>query len=201
MKKLISKSTKLKSIITVNDRSELLDIIKERLKKSSDLDLSDINVSKVTNFNSLFLFCGATTINVSGWNISNATDLSEMFASNKSLQEIIGLETWDISNAENIMGMFHTCTDLRKINISTWNTEKCENMSWVFTDCRDLETLGAKEITLNCKSATTVFEIFLKCYSLKGIIHLENLSKHAAGVKSLDEQSKNMTGLLDIQLI
>lgn len=201
MKKLISKSTKLKNFITVTDRGELCDIIIERLRISSDLDLSDINVSKVKSFYGLFYGCGATSINVSGWNIAAATDLTEMFSGCKSLQEIIGLETWDISNVENLMGIFNGCKDLQKINISTWNTKNCKNMSWMFADCLDLETLGGKEITLNCKSATTVFEIFVKCYSLKGIIHLDNVSKNAYGVKLLDEQSKNMTGLLDIQLV
>lgn len=201
MKKLISKSTKLTKVITVEDRGELYDIIQERLIKSSDLDLSDINVSKITSFDDLFFDCGATTINVSGWNISNATDLSEMFANCKSLQEIIGLETWNMSNAENIMGMFYYCKDLCKMNISTWNTENCKDMSFLFADCSDLETLGGKEITLNCKSSSDVTKMFLNCYSLKGIIHLENVSKHANGVNLLDEQSKNMTGLLDVQIV
>lgn len=201
MKKLISKSTKLTKVITVNDRSELLDIIKERLKKSSDLDLSDINVSKITAFDDLFFNCGATTINVSGWNISNAYDLGEMFANCKFLQEIIGLETWDMSNVKDITGMFYCSNELQKINISTWNTEKCKDMSYLFTNCSNLETLGGKEITLNCKSSSNVYQMFLNCYLLKGIIHLENVSKKAKGVNLLDEQSKNMTGLLDVQIV
>ena len=56
------------------------------------------------------------TIDVTGWDLSNTTDISGLFATSglngTNLKNIIGLDTWDLSNVTTLNDMFSGCTGL-----------------------------------------------------------------------------------------
>ena len=88
-------------------KEELKDIINKRIEKEgNEVDLNDIDVSKITDMSSLFErtdFNG----NISTWDVSNVTDMSYMFAWCEDFnQDISG---WDVSNVKNMNSVFAYC--------------------------------------------------------------------------------------------
>lgn len=104
--KLIIKKNKYKYF--PKTREELQDTILRRIKEEgNEVDLNDIDVSKVTDMFSLFKeteFNG----NISNWNVSNVKDMYSMFYGCKSFNKDVS--SWDVSNVTNYDGcMFKNC--------------------------------------------------------------------------------------------
>ena len=90
-------------------RKELMDLIENRIYEyGNDVDLNDIDVSKITDMSYIF---GNHFHDFEG-------DISE----------------WDVSNTESMRGMFDGC---KKFNcdISGWDVSNVKDMSYLFSDC------------------------------------------------------------------
>ena len=96
-----------------------------------DGDISNWNVSNVTNMQSMFDHCKYSGNNgdISDWDVSNVTDMSYMFSNSKYNGD---LSRWDVSNVINMDNMFYNS----KFNgdISTWqiNPKAKGNMNSMF---------------------------------------------------------------------
>ncbi len=118
-----------KSLIIVNDLTELREIIFERsVKKPKHLDLSDLNVSNITSFinddNSAFgkVKCSyVKSIDVTGWQTGQVENMSKLFSYFDNLEEIKGIKFWDVSNVKTMVKMFYECKKLKNINLNGWN--------------------------------------------------------------------------------
>ena len=114
------------------DAYELCEIVMDKYNDNNEyIDCRDIDVSNITDFSSTYRFgegyvsiffdCkNVKVIDVTGWDVSNATDIGGIFYNCKNLETIIGLETWDVSNAEIMSHLFENCVKLKDINISNW---------------------------------------------------------------------------------
>lgn len=106
-------------------REELIECIKEHLNNGNS-DLTDIDVSNVKSFNSIFRrmsrpgYREFNEIDVTGWNTSNVTDMARLFFNCFKLEKIKGIENWDVSNVESMRSMFYNCHKLQ-LDISSWN--------------------------------------------------------------------------------
>jgi len=106
-------------------RDELAECIKDHLNNGNS-DLTDIDVSNVKSFNSIFRrmsrpgYREFNEIDVTGWNTSSVTDMSRMFFNCFKLEKIKGIEDWDVSNVESMRSMFYNCHKLQ-LDISSWN--------------------------------------------------------------------------------
>lgn len=106
-------------------RDELTECIKEHLNNGNS-DLTDIDVSNVKSFNSIFRrmsrpgYREFNEIDVTGWNTSSVTDMSRMFFNCFKLEKIKGIEDWDISNVESMRSMFYNCNKL-DLDLTNWN--------------------------------------------------------------------------------
>ena len=104
-------------IITPKTKSELSDIIENRIKQNlnKDLDLSDIDISNIDDLSGIFEYVDVKTINVSGWNTSHVKNMKDMFANCPKLKDIIGIENFKFDSCENMSYMF---AQSKKLNIS-----------------------------------------------------------------------------------
>src|SRR5574344_235794 len=110
-KLIIKKSTAKKNNISYKyfpkTKEELKSIIEKRIKKEgNEVDLNDIDVSKITDMSSLF---GETNFNgdISKWDVSNVKDMSCMFSNCFKFNKDIS--NWDVSNVSSWFYMFSHC--------------------------------------------------------------------------------------------
>ena len=65
----------------------------------------------------MFNYCrGLTSLDLSGWNTSNVTDMASMFNGCSGLTSL-DLSKWDTSNVTSMYSMFHGCSKLNIIRM------------------------------------------------------------------------------------
>ena len=138
-------------------KRELKDIIKKRIEQEGkEVDLNDIdtskitdmsylfdgfdfngdiskwNVSNVTNMQSMFLGCLSFNQDISGWDVSKVTNMAYMFAECESFNQDIS--RWDVSKVNQMYSMFFMCLSFNQ-DISRWNVSKVTSMVDIFYKC------------------------------------------------------------------
>jgi surface protein len=113
----------------------------DRLGITGNSGVETLDTSNVTTMQSMFGGNAGGNVafngNVTGWNVSQVTDMSQMFI---ECRRFTGgdLSKWDVSNVTNMRRMFENCHVFNG-DISTWNVSKVQNMdgmfdsSWLFT--------------------------------------------------------------------
>ena len=71
--------------------------------KHNIYDLNFIDTSKITNMSNLFINCECN-IDVSNWDVSNVTNMYRMFYCCKNFD--CDLSRWNVSNVKDMTGMF-----------------------------------------------------------------------------------------------
>ena len=116
-KLLINKNFKDNKIV-VSSLRELKSIVKDRSidpntkKFNNNIDLSDIDVSKLDDLSETFIWYKFKTIDISGWDTSNVKVMTQMFYGCDELEDIIGIEDIDIKNVVYMAYMFADCQKL-----------------------------------------------------------------------------------------
>ena len=110
------------------------------------MDMKNLNTSKVTNMNSLFVGVGenantVTIYNMDEWDTSNVTDMSGMFAQvgkNANTVTIENIGGWNTSNVTSMDSMFRStgknATSWSIGTISGWDTSNVTSMTHMFKD-------------------------------------------------------------------
>ena len=114
-------------------KEELQDIIKQRIKQEGNkVDLNDIDVSQIADMSYLFKesdFNG----DISNWDVSNVTNMNNMFWGCESFNQDIS--QWDVSNVKDMSYMFCECKSFNQ-DISSWDVSKVTNHENMFYDCQ-----------------------------------------------------------------
>ena len=118
---------------TVVDEAMLRDMI------ANGEDVTKVAATKVTDMDELF-YLGLDNNDspipnyfnqdISSWDVSNVTNMYEMFENASSFNQPIG--NWDVSNVTNMYEMFENASSFNQ-NLSTWNVENvsdCSNFSY-----------------------------------------------------------------------
>ena len=113
-------------------KEELQDIIKKRIEQEGpEVDLNDIDVSKITDMSYLFEetdFNG----NISEWDVSNVISMYAMFWECEEFNQDIS--SWDVSNVTDMSYMFWECKAFNQ-DISGWDVSNVTNMNAMFYGC------------------------------------------------------------------
>ena len=91
--------------------------------------ISNWDVSQVTNMKELFSCECYFNEDISNWNVSNVTNMGEMFSCAKSYNQ--PLDNWDVSHVNNMGWMF---SDTKNFNqpLNNWNVSNVTNMEYIF---------------------------------------------------------------------
>ena len=94
--------------------------------KSSDglLDLSDLNVSNVTDMSNLIYYTWLVTVDLTGWDTRNVTDMTKMFCDSNYITTIYASESFVTTNVTKSEGIIHSDYGIPKLvggNGTTFN--------------------------------------------------------------------------------
>ena len=86
------------------------------------IDMSNMDLSNCLTFESMFNGCGAKTVNLSGWKISQTSDITMqwMFVSCQNLTTVTGLSDISPKAVVNMGSMFYGCP-LLSLDLSDWD--------------------------------------------------------------------------------
>ena len=112
------------------------------LKNCASMDVTKLDVSKVTNMADMFHGCSSlTSLDVSGWDVSHVTDFSDVFEDCRSLASL-DVSQWNVSSATWMFGTFYGCESLTSLDVSGWDVSKVTDMEYVFGNCFNLISLN-----------------------------------------------------------
>jgi len=96
---------------------------------STNPDISNWNVSNVTNMSNMFKGITNFTQDITNWDVSNVVNMKGMFSNTTNFNQDIS--KWDVSNVVNMENMFKDSTSFDQ-DISNWNVTNTVNMENMF---------------------------------------------------------------------
>ena len=99
------------------------------------IDISDWDVSSVTNMLSMFYKCNTlkSVGDISYWNVSNVTNMAYMFTDCVNFNQ--NISRWNVSRVTDMSYMFYGCVNFNQ-NISSWDVSKVKDMCAMFKFCK-----------------------------------------------------------------
>ena len=123
-------------------------------------------MSSVTSLFLAFDNSGLKQINVSNWDTSNVTNMSNTF-SHCELLASVDVSKWNTSKVTNMEGMFVDCNLLASVDVSKWNTSKVTDMASMFSSCGTLRSIDVSK--WNTSNVTDISGMFFGCGSLHSV--------------------------------
>ena len=124
----------------------------------TSVDLSGIDTSNVTDMGYMFSACqNLTSIDLSSWDVIKVTNMGNMFSTCSNLTSIGDLSAWDTSNVTNLNYMFESCSNLTSVDLSSWDTSNVTHMMCMFQKCSNLTEVRMGGDVSKLISATSMF--------------------------------------------
>ena len=107
--------------------------------KQNPVDFNDIDVSNLYSFcimlKGIFYETKFKYIDISDWDVSNVTNMRCMFFGCERLKSVGDISKWDVSSVTDMSYMFCDCCSLNQ-NLSKWDVSKVSNMAYMFYYCK-----------------------------------------------------------------
>ena len=146
--------------------------------KQDPIDFNDIDVSNLDSFygnddNGLFERTQFKYIDISDWDVSSVTNMLSMFYRCNTLKSVGDISYWDVSNVTNMAYMFTGCANLNQ-DISRWSVSLVTNMSYMFCNC---ENFNQNISSWDVSKVTDMCSMFYRCESFNQDLSKWNVSK------------------------
>ena len=132
------------------------------------------SVEANTNGSGMFAYLdNVSTLDLSGLDTSNMTNMTYMFYNSKSLTNI-DVSGFNTSKVVNMGYMFNGCSNLKSIDVSNFNTNKVTDMAGMFEKCSlltylDLSSFDTSNVTKMGMGSGISGGMFSGCSNLKKI--------------------------------
>ncbi len=161
----------------------------------TDIDLSGLDTSEVTDFTRMFQYDYALTdFDLSSLDVSSATTFYAMFSSCKALKSV-NMDGWDTSNLTSVNSMFSYCNQLESVDLSMLDFSHVTDLGDLFEKCTSLTEVNFGEADLS--AVTSISGMFSGCTSLKSY----DLTPFASSkLESIGNLFNGCTGLTEMDL-
>ncbi|EKZ5144700.1 BspA family leucine-rich repeat surface protein [Listeria monocytogenes] len=147
----------------------------------SELDLSGLDTSAVTNMYAMFQNCTSLEeLDLSNFDTSSATNMYAMFSGCRLLEKL-DVSNFDTSSVAHMQFMFEKCSILEELDLSNFDTSSVTNMSYMFQLCPALKSLYLDNFTdaaimTGMFAGTTSLTYLFVSHNLSTFNNLENTS-------------------------
>ncbi|EAE0903001.1 BspA family leucine-rich repeat surface protein [Listeria monocytogenes] len=132
--------------------------------KLTELDVSGLDTSAVTNMQNMFQYCRALEeLDVSHFDTSSVTTMRGMFQYCELLDKL-DVSNWDTSSVTTMMSAFAECNSLEILDVSNFNTSSVTDMTAMFQNCYALEKLNISNF--DTSSVTKMYAMFSGLYEV-----------------------------------
>ncbi|EAW7209210.1 BspA family leucine-rich repeat surface protein [Listeria monocytogenes] len=160
-----------------------------------ELDVSHFDTSSVTNMYSMFRYCGLLEkLDVSNWDTSSVTNMQSVFDECKSL-EILDVSNFDTSSVTNMIAMFRYCASLKELDVSNFDTSSVTDISIQFAYCTSLKELDISNF--DTSSVTNMYSMFVGC---AGLEELDVSNFDTSSVTNMQAMFEKCTSLEELDL-
>ncbi|HAA4071956.1 TPA: BspA family leucine-rich repeat surface protein [Listeria monocytogenes] len=175
--------------------------------KLTELDVSGLDTSAVTNMYNMFNRCSALEeLDVSHFDTSSVTNMTNMFQNTFLIREL-DVSNWDTSSVTTMQSMFDECNSLEILDVSNWETSSVTNMTSMFRYCTSLKELAVSN--WETSSVTTMGVQFAYCTSLKeldisnfdtsSVTNMYAMFVGSAGLEELDVSNFDTSSVTNMQ--
>ena len=169
---------------------------------NNDFSKFKVTGSSLTDMSCAFRNCFTlSSVDLSGWNVSKVTTMSEMFSMYNPYDAIgsssltsVNTEGWNTGSLTDMSSIFRSCTALETIDISGWNLSKVTTLAYSFAGATSLTkvTLPAEcELT----ACTTLESAFQGCTSLDQTFAELKTTNSLASIKNTFDGCTSLRGL------
>ena len=138
-----SQITEIQILGEVNGSGSLSGIF-NTFTNCTSIDLTGLNTSNVTNMDQMFRYCDSLqTLDLSGFETDSVSSMTEMFRHCIKLKTL-ELNSFNTSNVTSTNQMFYDCADLQTLDLSGFDTENVTDMQFMFRGCNNLESLNIR---------------------------------------------------------
>ena len=139
-------------------REELKELVKKLIEeRGNEADLNDIDTARITNMSDLFVFSEFNG-DISQWDVSSVTDMTRMFYECKNFN--CDLSGWDVSKVLYMEGMFENCKNFEGKGLKYWKTKCLIDTKRMFKECI---TFNEDISGWDMSDVHTIIEMFYNC--------------------------------------
>jgi len=145
-------------------------------------DISNWDVSNVTNMTRMFKTCRYFNQDLSSWDVSSVTTMYRMFLDASNFNGDIS--SWDVSSVTNMKGMFRDASSFNQ-DLSSWDVSSVTSMYSMFFDASnfngDLSSWDVSSVT-NMKQMfknVTSFNGDLSSWDISSVTNMESMFQNA----------------------
>lgn len=165
-----------------------------------EVDFSECQMLGVTNAEKMF--SNSDIINVAGLDTSSVINASFMF-SNSELTSI-NLKSYDLTNAVDMSHMFASCSKLRTARLDNTSLPSASSMSYMFSNCEQLSIISTNNLYIpNVEDMSGMFdETALKNITLNfdmpNVINISYMFANCESLESVDFSRSDTSKLRNV---
>ena len=163
------------------------------LENVDTLDLTGLDTSNTTDMSNMFRDSKKlTSLDLSNFNTFKVIYMNNMFNNCTSLTKL-NLNSFDTSKVVYMNNMFYNCTSLSKLDLNSFTTSKVTTMLGMFNSCKKLSYIDLSGF--NTSKVTNMQSMFYNCEKLENI-DLSNFdSSNVTNMSYMFDRCSNLTSL------
>ena len=165
------------------------------LRKATSLDLSGLDVRKVSNIQYIFSSTQyqLTSLSLAGWDLRSITDMTGFFSGMANLT-YLDLHNFKTTNVNRMSGMFRGVKKLANLDLSSFDTSKVTNMAEMFQSMESLTSLNLSNFnTSNVTDMNNMFRdnfvlktLNLSSFDTSNVTNMAEMFRHSGAIHPLD---------------